>query len=179
MTPHALQPLLSAEAIRARVLELGRRIAADHPDAVGGPPLHLVGILKGSFVFLSDLARAVPRDVLLDFVGVASYGAGTESSGAVRITKDLEADIEGADVILVEDIVDSGRTLRFVLDRMLARRPRSLKVAALLDKPGRRVVPVEADYVGFEIPDVFVVGYGLDHAGRYRNLPDIRQWRGA
>jgi hypoxanthine phosphoribosyltransferase len=175
MSTPALERLLSAAEIRGRVEALAREIERDHPDVPGAPPLHLVGILKGSFVFLSDLARALRRDVRVDFLAVESYGGGTESSGHPVLTQDLTADVRGGDVVLVEDIVDSGRTLARVLELVRARGPRSLRVAALLDKPSRRVLSVAADYVGFTIPDVFVVGYGLDHAGRYRNLPDVRR----
>ena len=158
-------------AIAARVEELGRRIGEDYP---GNGRLWLIGALKGALFFHADLARAVPRDVALDFVQASSYGDSTESSGNVRIVRDVEHDIEGDDVILVEDIVDSGRTARTLLDLFAARRPRSLRLAALLDKPSRRVEPVEIDYRGFEAPDAFLVGYGLDYAERYRNMREIR-----
>lgn len=159
------------DVVAARVAELGCKIGADYP---GSRRLWLVGALKGAVFFLADLARAVPRDVALDFVQTSSYGAGTESSGNVRILRDIEHDIEGDDVILVEDIVDSGRTANALLRLFEARNPRSLKLAALLDKPSRRVEPVHIDYSGFRAPDVFLVGYGLDHAERYRNLREIR-----
>jgi hypoxanthine phosphoribosyltransferase len=161
-------------AIAAQVSELGRRIGEDFP---GDGRLWLIGALKGALFFHADLARAVSRDVALDFVQAASYGEGTESSGNVRILRDMEHDVEGDDVILVEDIVDSGRTARALLDLFAARRPRSLRLAALLDKPSRRVVPVHIDYRGFEAPDAFLVGYGLDHAEQYRNLREIRALR--
>ena len=157
--------------IAARVSELGRQIGEDFP---GDGRLWLIGALKGALFFHADLARAIPRDVALDFVQAASYGDGAESSGNVRILRDVEHDVAGDDVILVEDIVDSGRTARVLLDLFAARRPRTLKLAALLDKLSRRVVPVEIDYRGFDAPDVFLVGYGLDHAERYRNLREVR-----
>jgi len=159
------------EAVAARVAELGRKIGEDYRD---GSRLWLIGALKGAVFFLADLARAVPRDVSLDFVQASSYGDRTDSSGNVRILRDVEHDVEGDDVILVEDIVDSGRTANALLRLFEARKPRSLKLAALLDKPSRRVEPVHIDYCGFRAPDVFLVGYGLDHAERYRNLREIR-----
>ena len=174
VTPSELKPLLSAEQIAARVGELGRAIEGDFPPGEGRPPLRLIGVLKGAAVFLTDLARGIGREVSLDFIGVASYGEATETSGQVRLTKDLDEDIAGLDVILVEDIVDTGLTLRYLLGILEQRRPHSLRVATLLDKPSRRVEPVELDYVGFEIPDEFVVGYGLDYDQRFRNLPDVR-----
>jgi hypoxanthine phosphoribosyltransferase len=161
-------------AIAARVFELGRRIDEDFPDSDGSPRLWLIGALKGATFFFADLARAVQRDVALDFVQASSYGAAAESSGNVRIVRDVEHDVEGDDVILVEDIVDSGRTAHALLRFFASRRPRSLKLAALLDKPARRVEPVHIDYCGFRAPDVFLVGYGLDYAQRYRNLREIR-----
>jgi hypoxanthine phosphoribosyltransferase len=168
-----LETLIPADQIRARVEELGRRIAADYPERAGDPPLHLIGVLKGAVVFLSDLARAIGRDVSFDFLGVSSYGEAAESSGEIRLTKDIEADIAGLDVLLVEDIVDTGLTVEWLCNHLQRRGPRSLRVAALLDKPSRRLQAVELAYVGFEISDEFVVGYGLDYAQRYRNRPDI------
>ena len=163
--------LFPERIIADRVKELGRRIAEDYPDDTR---LWLIGALKGASFFLTDLARAIPRDVALDFVHASSYDRGTASSGNVRILRDIDHDIAGQDVILVEDIVDSGRTANVLLSLFEARRPRSLKLAALLDKPARRVEPVRIDYCGFHAPDVFLVGYGLDHAERYRNLREIR-----
>ncbi|MEP6963509.1 MAG: hypoxanthine phosphoribosyltransferase [Acidobacteriota bacterium] len=161
--------MISAERIRERVAELGAQI-----DRECGPgPIYLVGILKGSCIFLSDLARAIRTPVRLDFIAAASYGVGKTTSGQVRLTKDLDVPIEGHDVILVEDIVDTGVTLTYLLRILAERKPRSLRVAACLDKPQRRMRPVKVDYVGFEIPDEFVVGYGLDYAQDYRNLPDV------
>lgn len=168
MSKTSLRVLLPAERIRARIQELGREIDRDYPDGV-----YLVGILKGACIFLADLARAISRPVRLDFIGISSYGKGTSTSGEVKLTKDLDTSIEGADVLLVEDIVDSGVTLSYLVHVLEQRRPRSLRIAALLDKPDRRTRPVEVAYVGFQIPDEFVVGYGLDYAERYRNLADV------
>jgi len=161
--------LLSAETIATRVRELGTAICADHR----GEPLVVVVILKGSFVFAADLVRAIDLPLEVDFLGVRSYGDATTSSGIVQITSDLTRSIEGRDVLLVEDIVDTGLTLRFLLDNLRTRDPRTLKLAALLHKPARTRVEVPIDYLGFTIPDVFVVGYGLDAAQRYRNLPYV------
>jgi len=160
--------LVSEEAIRAKVAELGQRISEDYQDV----ELLLIGLLRGSIVFLSDLMRTLTVPVRLDFIGIQSYGASTES-GAVRMVMDLETDIAGRHVLVVEDIVDSGKTLFYLLENLRARQPASLKVCALLDKPDRRQVPIKVDYVGFEIPDKFVVGYGLDFAEGYRNLPFV------
>ncbi len=160
--------LLAEAAIRERVGYLGRRITADY----AGRPLCLVGVLKGSFVFLADLVRAIDLPLIVDFVGISSY-AGASSTGAVAVTSDLARPIEGLDVLLVEDIVDTGLTARHLLDDFAARRPRSLKVCALLVKPSRAKVRVTVDYQGFEIPDRFAVGYGLDYDGRFRNLPYV------
>jgi hypoxanthine phosphoribosyltransferase len=171
--PAALESLISAERIQQRIGELGRRIAVDYPWRGDGPCLHLVGVLKGSVFFLADLARAIGHEISLDFLGISSYGAETETSGKVRLTKDLDEDIAGRDVLLVEDIIDTGLTVEWLCRHLRQRAPRSLRVAALLDKPSRRVRPVELAYVGFEVPDVFVVGYGLDYAQRYRNLPGV------
>ena len=137
----------------------------DHPHS-----MHLVGVLKGAFVFLSDLIRHLPGDATVDFIAVESYGTGTTSSGEVRLITDLQTAIEGRDVVIVEDIVDTGATLQYLQEILQARNPRSLAAAALLSKPSRRLVNVKLDYVGFEIEDRFVVGYGLDYGGRYRNL---------
>jgi hypoxanthine phosphoribosyltransferase len=166
----ALRILISAAAIDARVAELGRQISEDYREAES---LHLVGMLRGACFFFADLARAIGRDTSMDFMRVRSYGDGTESSGEILVTKDLEEDIGGLDVLIVEDIVDSGRTAACLNTLLSRRNPRSLRIATLLNKPSRRVTPVELAYVGFEIPDEFVVGYGLDYAERYRNLPDI------
>ena len=160
--------LISAEDITARVAAMAQEIRRDHPDGV-----HLVCVLKGAFIFLSDLARALPGDCSLDFMAVSSYGSRTTSSGQVQLTKDLDSDLEGRDVVIVEDIVDTGLTLTYLQDILRARSPRSLKTACLLSKPSRRKVDVTVEYIGFTIEDRFVVGYGLDYAERYRNLPYI------
>lgn len=163
-----MQTLISTDAIAARVQELATQIRRDHPD-----DLHLICVLKGSFIFASDLMRALSGTVTVDFIAVSSYGAGTSTSGEVRLQKDLDTGIEGRSVVIVEDIADSGLTLTYLQDVLLTRAPKSLRTACLLSKPSRRVVPVVVDYIGFEIEDRFVVGYGLDHAGVHRNLPFI------
>lgn len=160
--------LIPAEDIQRRVRELAVEIRRDHADSV-----HLVAVLKGAFVFLSDLVRALPGPCSLDFMAVSSYGKSTSSSGQVQLLKDLESDLEGRDVVIVEDIVDTGLTLHYLQDILRARAPRSLKTACLLNKPSRRKVEVKLEYVGFTIEDTFVVGYGLDYAEQYRNLPYI------
>jgi hypoxanthine phosphoribosyltransferase len=165
----ALRPLLSEAQIQARIRELGASIDADYPDG----PLYLICILKGACFFLADLSRAIKRDTFIDFMGISSYGKGKSSSGEVKITKDLDISLEGADVLIVEDIIDSGVTLNYLVGLLRQRRPKSVRIAALLDKPERRLRPVEVAYVGFKIPDEFVVGYGLDFAEKYRNLRDI------
>jgi len=157
--------LLTAEQIRARVAELGAEISRDY---VGKTPI-LIGVLKGSLVFMADLARAITTPINVDFMSISSYGDGT-NSGVVRILKDLDESITGQDVILVEDIIDTGLTLTYLLATLSARRPASLEVCGLLDKSVRRIVEVPIRYKGFDIPDEFVIGYGLDHEGRYRNL---------
>lgn len=168
-----LKTLIPAAKVQARVAELGKQITADCSVAAGEQPLHLVSVLKGSFVFAADLIRAIDLDVSIDFLGTQSYGASTESSGEIRATKHLDQDIADRDVLLVEDIVDTGITVEWICTHLQRQRPRSCRIVTLLDKPSRRVKPVELAYVGFEIPDKFVVGYGLDYAQRYRNLPDI------
>jgi hypoxanthine phosphoribosyltransferase len=165
----ALRTLYTREAIATRVAELGRVIAADYAER---PPI-LVSVLKGSFMFAADLARALALPVRIEFLGVQSYGSGTVSTGAVQITQDLTHPVEGQDLLIVEDIADTGLTLAYILSLLRARGARSVKVCAFLDKPSRRRVEVPVDYVGFTIPDVFVVGYGLDHAEQYRNLPEL------
>jgi hypoxanthine phosphoribosyltransferase len=157
--------LLTAEEIRARVAELGAEISRDY---AGKTPI-LIGVLKGSLVFMADLARAITTPINVDFMSISSYGDGT-NSGVVRILKDLDESITGQDVILVEDIIDTGLTLTYLLATLSARRPASLEVCGLLDKSARRIVEVPIRYKGFDIPDEFVIGYGLDHEGRYRNL---------
>jgi hypoxanthine phosphoribosyltransferase len=164
--------LVTAEELQKRVVELGRQITADY-QAQPPRPLLLVGVLKGAVFFLSDLMRYIEVPVEVDFMAVASYGSATDSSGVVRILKDLDAPIEGRDVLIVEDIVDSGLTLQYLLRNLGSRNPASLEVCALLTKPERRKVDLPTRYVGFEIPDRFVVGYGLDYAERHRNLPFV------
>lgn len=161
--------LISDGQIQSRIRELGAQITADYPDG----DLCLIGILKGAFVFLSDLSRAIERPVKIDFIGISSYGKGKTSSGEVKLTKDLDTTIDGANVLVVEDIVDSGVTLTYLIHVLEQRHPRSIRIAALLDKPERRKAPVKVDYVGFRIPDEFVIGYGLDYAEVYRNLRDV------
>jgi hypoxanthine phosphoribosyltransferase len=161
--------LISRDAIAARVAELGAEIDRD----LEGESVLLVGVLKGAAIFLSDLARAITTECTFDFVAVSSYGKGAHSSGAVKLIKDLDHPIEGRNIILVEDILDTGLTLAFLKRMLQHHRPKSLRVAALLDKPERRIEPVEAEYVGFSIPNHFVIGYGMDYAERFRNLPDI------
>ena len=169
MTDPKLPVLISAEQIQTRIREMGQEISRDYPDG----NLHLIGILKGAVFFLTDLARALKRDVFVDFMGISTYGKGKTSSGEVKVTKDLDISLEGADVLIVEDIVDSGVTLNYLVNVLEQRKPKSLRIAALLDKPERRRSPVVATYVGFRIPDRFVVGYGLDYDEKYRNLDDI------
>jgi len=161
--------LVTAEDLQRRVIELGEEISRDY----AGKSLLLIGVLKGAVFFLSDLMRYIDIPVEVDFMAVASYGSATDSSGVVRILKDLDAAIEGRDVLIVEDIVDSGLTLQYLLRNLGSRNPRSLEVCALLTKPERRKVDLPTRYVGFEIPDRFVVGYGLDYAERHRNLPYV------
>ncbi len=169
MTNANLRVLIPAEKIQARIREMGAEISRDYPHG----ELHLVCILKGATFFMTDLARAIQRDVALDFMGISTYGKGKSSSGEVKVTKDLDGAIEDADVLIVEDIVDSGVTLSYLLSLLEQRNPRSIRIATLLDKPERRVRSVPVSYVGFRIPDEFVVGYGLDYAEKYRNLDDI------
>jgi hypoxanthine phosphoribosyltransferase len=167
--PELGEVLVSAEDLKRRVVELGEEISRDY----AGKSLLLVGVLKGAVFFLSDLMRYIDIPVEVDFMAVASYGSATDSSGVVRILKDLDAAIEGRDVLIVEDIVDSGLTLQYLLRNLGSRNPRTLEVCALLTKPERRKVDLPTRYVGFEIPDRFVVGYGLDYAERHRNLPFV------
>jgi hypoxanthine phosphoribosyltransferase len=161
--------LIGTEELQAKVAELGRQISEDYR---GRDPL-LICLLRGAVVFLSDLIRAIDIPLEMDFMAISSYGASTESSGVVRLVMDLKSNIAGRDVLIVEDIVDTGRTLTYILDNLQTRRPADIKVCALLSKPSRREVQVKLDYLGFEIPDRFVVGYGLDYAEVYRNLPFI------
>jgi hypoxanthine phosphoribosyltransferase len=160
---------LTAEQIQKRVQEMGDEISANYPEG----PIYLISILKGAFMFLADLSRAIRTPSRIEFMGISSYGRGKTSSGQVRVTKDLDVSIENHHVLIVEDIVDSGVTLTYLLNVLEQRRPKSLAIATLLDKPERRLRPVNVSYVGFKIPDEFVVGYGLDFAEDYRNLKDI------
>jgi hypoxanthine phosphoribosyltransferase len=165
----SIRTLISREDIQRRVAEMAVEIRRDFPTEF----LHLVGVLKGSVFFLTDLARQMSGEVSLDFIAVSSYGSGTHTSGEVKLTRDLDSSIEGKTVIVVEDILDTGMTLQYLLRIFEQRKPRRIRVAVLLDKPERRIAKVRADYVGFKIPNEFVVGYGLDYAERYRNLADI------
>ena len=162
--------LLTREALALRVAQLGKQIGRDYE----GRSLHLVGVLKGAVTFLADLARALPlEDVTLDYLAFSSYGRSTDTSGVVRLVKDLDEEIADRHVLIIEDIVDTGLTLAYLREQLAGRGPGSLAVAAMLDKPGRRRVDVPVEYLGFEIPDRFVVGYGLDRAGQYRHLPYV------
>lgn len=164
-----IRVMISEQDVDKRIEELGKQISEDY----AGKQVHLICILKGSVFFTCELAKRISVPVSLDFMSVSSYGDGTTSSGIVKIAKDLDETLEGKDVIVIEDIIDSGRTLHYLLDVLQKRQPNSLKLCTLLDKPNRRVKEVKVDYVGFEIPDEFVVGYGLDYAQKYRNLPYI------
>ena len=164
-----LKVLLNRDQIAKRVAELGEQITRDF----AGESVVLIGVLKGATIFLSDLAREIKLDATFDFLAVSSYGNSREQSGEVKLTKDVDHSMEGKNIILVEDILDTGVTLTYLKKLLLARRPKAFKIAALLDKVSRRIQPIHCDYVGFEIPNEFVVGYGLDFAERYRNLPDI------
>src|ERR671938_1529825 len=169
MMPSVKEVLLSSEDIKEKVREIGERITEDYR----GERLLLVGILRGAVVFMSDLMRHLQLPCEIDFMEVSSYGADTTSSGVVRILKDLEEDITGRHVLIVEDIIDTGLTVSYLRRSLLARKPASLEICAFLSKPSRRSVDLDVRYLGFEVPDEFVVGYGLDYAGAYRNLPDI------
>jgi hypoxanthine phosphoribosyltransferase len=162
--------LISEPEIRHRIRSLAAEIERDYPPQDG---IHLVAVLKGGFMFMADLVRAMSERVTMDFMAVSSYGKGTTSSGQVRVLKDLDSNVEGRNIILVEDIVDTGLTLHYLQELLRARAPKSLKTACLLSKPSRRKVDVQVDYIGFTIEDHFVVGYGLDYAEKYRNLPHI------
>ncbi len=163
------QVLLSTEEIAGRVQELGKQISNDYE----GQEILMIGVLRGAIIFMSDLARAIQVPVALDFMAVSSYGASTTSSGIVRILKDLDEEVAGRHILVVEDIIDSGLTLNYLLDNLRARKPASIRLVTLLNKPERRKKDVHVDYNGFSIPDHFVVGYGLDYAEKYRNLPFI------
>jgi len=161
--------LLTHAKIQKRIREMAKAIRADFPTE----PLLLLGVLKGAVLFLADLARQIPGEVTFDFIAVSSYGKDSRTSGQVKLNKDIDSSIEGKTVIVVEDILDTGLTLRYLLNILRQRRPKNLRVAVLLDKVDRRLTDVRADYVGFPIPNEFVVGYGLDYAERYRSLPDV------
>ena len=170
-----MKVLLSHDVIQARIAEMGRQITQEY----AGREPHLVGVLKGAFPFLTDLSRTIELPLTLDFIAVSSYGAATKTSGEVRLIKDLDQGLDGRDLLVVEDIVDTGLTLNYLMNLLKARGPRSLKVATLLSKPSRRLVQVEVDYVGFTIEDHFVVGYGLDFNEKFRNLKEIMVYGGA
>ena len=174
VTPSAIHKdfpvLFTEDQIRERTAEIGCRIDADY----AGQSIVLVGVLKGAAIFLADLARSITVDCTFDFVAVSSYGKGQRTSGAVKLIKDLDQPIEGKNIIIVEDILDTGLTLCFLRSLFEQHRPKTLRIAALLDKPSRRLEKIDADYVGFQIPNHFVVGYGMDYAERFRNVPDIR-----
>jgi hypoxanthine phosphoribosyltransferase len=164
-----LEVLYSRQQIAERVAEMGAQITRD----LNGEKLVMVGVLKGAAPFLADLARAVAVDATFDFVATSSYGTGQRTSGAVKLLKDLDHPIEGKNVLVVEDILDTGLTLSYLRNFFFRQHPKTLRIATLLDKPSRRIEQIEADYVGFSIPNLFVIGYGMDYAERYRNLPDI------
>ncbi len=164
-----IRVLISEDDVDKRICEIGERISKDYE----GKQVHLICVLKGGVFFMCELAKRISIPVSLDFMSVSSYGADTKSSGVVKIVKDLDEPLEGKDVIIVEDIIDSGRTLYYLIDMLKKRHPESIRLCTLLDKPDRRVKEVNVDYVGFNIPDEFVVGYGLDYAQKYRNLPYI------
>ena len=169
MSENVERILIDEETLQKRVREMGRQITEDYR----GKDLIIIAILKGAVVFTSDLIKEIKLPLAMDFMAVSSYGVSTKSSGVVRILKDLDEEIEGRDVLIVEDIVDTGLTLHYLVENLRSRGPRSLKICCCLDKPTRRTAPVKVDYVGFDIPDEFVIGYGLDYAERYRNLPYI------
>jgi hypoxanthine phosphoribosyltransferase len=161
--------LVSKEELQARIKELGRQISRDYK----GRELMLIGVLKGSVVFMADLIREISIHCTMDFMAVSSYGNSTKSSGIVRILKDLDSSIEGKSVLIVEDIIDTGYTLKYLIENLKSRNPKDVKICCLLDKPDRRTVQLDIDYTGFQIPDEFVIGFGLDYAEKYRNLPFI------
>lgn len=161
--------LFTEEEIAEKVKELGQQISKDY----SGENLTVVGILKGSNIFMGDLIRKIDIPLSIDFMVVSSYGQSTESSGVVKVLKDLEYSIEGKNILIIEDIIDTGLTLDYLKENLLRRKPKSLKICTLLDKPARRKVDLKVDYIGFEIPDAFIVGYGIDYAERYRNLPYV------
>lgn len=164
-----IKVLLTEEEVDTRIRELGEQISRDY----AGKKVHLICVLKGGVFFMCELAKRISVPVSMDFLSVSSYGNGTSSSGAVKIIKDLDESIEGEEVLIVEDIIDSGNTIHYLVEILYKRQPKSIRICTLLDKPDRRVADVHVDYCGFEIPDEFVVGYGLDYAQKYRNLPFI------
>ena len=166
---HDISIMISEEELDAKILELGKKISDDYE----GKCVHLICILKGSIFFTCELAKRITVPVTIDFISVSSYGSGTVSSGSIKIKKELDESIEGKDVIVIEDIIDSGRTLSFLIPMLKDRKPNSLKLCTMLDKPERREFEIQVDYNGFQIPDKFVVGYGLDYDQKYRNLPYI------
>jgi hypoxanthine phosphoribosyltransferase len=166
LVPHIF---LTAQQIHERVQAMGAEISLAYPEG----PLYLIAVLKGAFVFMADLSRAIKTPTRIEFMGISSYGRGKTSSGQVQVTKDLDVSIEGHNILIVEDIIDSGVTLNYLIGLLGQRHPKSIRIATLLDKPERRIRPAEVSYVGFRIPDEFVVGYGLDFAEDYRGLPDI------
>jgi hypoxanthine phosphoribosyltransferase len=171
MPPAADRILITSGQIQQRIREMAAEIEADYPDG----PIYMVSVLKGAFIFVADLARALKRpSVRIEFMAISTYGNEKTSSGQVKVTRDLDVNIEGHDVLIVEDIIDSGVTLSYLKRLLEQRNPKSLAIATLLDKPERRIQPVDVKYIGFQIPDEFVVGYGLDYAEDYRNLSDIR-----
>ncbi len=172
-SPKPFAELISAEAIASRVSELGAQITRDYATRVGSADIVLIGVLKGSVIFLSDLARHIAAPIYMDFIGISSYGDATVSSGVVQITQDLSRPIEGKHVIVIEDIVDTGHTVHYLLENLATRRPASIALCSLLHKPERAERDIKIDYLGFTIPNKFVVGYGLDVAQQYRNLPFI------
>lgn len=169
MNAQVYKTLITEEKIKEKVKEMGQNISEDYRDK----NLYMIGILKGSVIFLADLVRALSIPVKMDFIAVSSYGASTKTSGVVRILKDLETDLSDKDVLIVEDIIDTGLTLSYLIDNLRSRNPKSIKICTFLDKPSRRKAPITVDYNGFEIPDEFVVGYGLDYNEEFRNLPYI------
>jgi hypoxanthine phosphoribosyltransferase len=170
MSDFNLQVMIGAREIEIRIREMAAQIDSDY---AGRGPIYMLCVLKGAVLFFSDLARAIRHPVRMDFIGISSYGKGQSSSGEVKLTKDLDISIEGYDILVVEDILDSGNTMSYLVNVLQQRNPKSVRIATLLDKPERRLKPVSVDYVGFEIPDKFVVGYGLDYAEDYRQLRDI------
>lgn len=166
-----IKEIISEEQLDAKIREMGAQISKDY----AGKSVHLICILKGSTFFMAELAKRITVPVTIDFMSASSYGSGTVSSGQVKITKDLDESIEGKNVIVVEDIIDTGRTLSYLMEFLAGRKPESLKLCTLLDKPERRVCEVDVEYTGFTIPDLFIVGYGLDYDQKYRNLPYIGQ----